>query len=184
MTSVKRIATGLTLSAILSQSALAATTPACITTGEMRAGITFLVPTLIKAVKMKCATVLPGNAYLMTQGEALAARYHAPSSTTSPEFKSLVAKIAGSTELPELPGIKVEDIASAAILGGIQKDLKPAMCPDIDVAMALVDPLPADNMIGLLAFIGTKIVQEDANKKAKAGKTPKFALCPGPVAAK
>jgi hypothetical protein len=174
MKSATQFIAALILSAITAQPAFAA---ACVSQGEVRAGLRFLAPTMIKAVRTKCMPTLGPDAYLTTKGEALISRYQAPDSPPSPELSSLFKKIFGSDAESTLPDGFVSAVAVGALVEGVQKDLKPTICPDIDQALALIDPLPADNMVGLLELIVTRMAQDDAKKTEKSGRAPKFTLC-------
>ena len=164
------------LAAPAAQAAQAAT-PACITPLEMRTGIAFIVPTMLKGLRTKCAEALPRNAYLTQNGEALGNRFKSGEFTNDAALQSLIAKILPDAELPEAARTSAAMLFSETMASQVQKDIKPDTCPTIDKTLALLDPLPAANVIGIFQLIGTQMIQSELRKQKAKGKSSEYMLC-------
>jgi hypothetical protein len=154
-----------------------AATPACITPLEMRTGIAFIVPTMLKGLRTKCAGALPRDAYLTQKGEALGDRFKTTAFVNDAALQSLIAKILPDAELPEAARTSAAMMFSETMAAQIQKDIKPDTCPTIDKTLALLDPLPAANVIGIFQVIGTQMIQSDLHKRKAKGKSSEYLLC-------
>lgn len=169
------------LSVFGSQPALAAAEKTCVSRAEMHAGIAYFLPVLIQGVQQKCASDLPANAYLKTRGPALIDSYKALSKADSPELTSLIGKLGMPPGMPSSATKPMTELVSMMVVAKLQEEnMKPDTCSTIDEAMALLDPLPAANMVSLIELIVTK-VDQGKTKKAGAGKADrpnKLNLCP------
>ena len=173
---LSRIAASLALAAVVVQPALAAPTQ-CITATEFHAGARFIMPILIDAVAKRCSPTLGDKSYLSTTGSNLVQRYAAQ---TGDEIavSSLVGKIDEKHDMKGLDAADLKAFASVAVAKGLGDELKPETCPTIDKVLALLDPMPADNTIGLVEVILRQVDADDAKKAARLGRPAKHLLCP------
>lgn len=146
-------------------------TATCMTRPQLEALITYALPSLIEGIARKCSGTLAPDAFLRTSSGALAERYRADSERHWPMARSAVLSMAGQ----ELGGLG-EDTEKAMVTSmvgiGIASAIEPKDCGDVNDAVELLSPLPADNLgrlTAMLAIIGSK---DD-----KAGESP-FAICP------
>jgi hypothetical protein len=171
---MKRVAGFVLLAMLPAQSALAAAEKPCITRAELHAGITYFLPTVVDGLRDKCATSLPSTSYFATRGKAMVDGYKALSKTDSPELMSLMAKMGlPPGNAPAAMGKPIAEIASIMVNAMLQEKVKPDICPTVDQAFALLDPLPAANMVGLIELFVDVMSADDAKKKAA-----KPFLCP------
>jgi hypothetical protein len=161
----------------LATSTAQAATPSCVTPLEMRTGIAFMVPTMLKGLRAKCAAVLPRNAYLTQNGEALGNRFKSADFTNDEALQSLIGKILPDAELPKAAKASAAVMFAETMSDQIQKDIKLETCPTIDKTLALLDPLPAANVVGIFQLIGTELIQSDSRKRKATGKSSDFMLC-------
>jgi hypothetical protein len=165
------------IAATAAQPVMAQTTP-CVTSVELRAGGRFLLPLLIEAADSRCRDTLGDKAYLSTHAGALAQRYAAQSGDDA-AVTALVGKIDSKHEMKGLNLAELKAFAVAMVGKGMSTDLKPAACRKIDKVMAVLDPLPADNMISLLEIFIREVSEGNARKAAQRGAPlPKLSLCP------
>lgn len=142
----------------------------CLTSADAQAGIRAMFPLLIEGASDGCQQFLPADAYLTTSAKALAGRY-----TPGPEDDARLQTIVQHYDKKgELKGLSVKSLK--AVFGDklkeeMTKDLNPQICSTVNKAMALLDPLPADNMIGLIELIAREIDLSDARKEARIKKT-------------
>lgn len=178
MNGMRKVAAAVSIGLFASQPALAAAAEKpCITAEEMHAGITYLLPALVEGVQKKCAAALPKDAYLATKGVSLVDSYKALARPESPELTSLIAKIGMPKDIPASATKPMAEMVSLMVVSKLQEDLKTDICPPVDRALALLDPLPAANMVGLIELMVAEIVQDEAKKRSKAGQPPKQVLC-------
>ena len=173
---IKTLAASLALTAITVQPVLAAPTQ-CVTGAEFHAGVRFVMPILIVGVAKKCQPKLGNASYLATRGTALAQRYTAQAGDDS-AVTGLVAKLDTKGDMKGLDAGALKGFVTVAVAKGLGDDLKPDTCPTIDKALALLDPLPAENTIGLVEVILRQIDADNAKKAARTGKPTKRVLCP------
>jgi len=173
---IKQLAGSLTLAAMTIQPALAA--PAgCLTSAELRAGARFVLPILIDGVIKKCTPTLASGSYLAIKGAELSKRYAALPGDDS-VVATLVAKMDTKGELADLDPAALRAFATVAVTKGMAKDLKPEICPTIDKALELIDPLPAENTVGLFELVMRQVDADKAKAAVRAGQPVKQLLCP------
>lgn len=140
----------------------------CITPVEVQALVTAVAPPAIGAVTRACSPMLAATAYLRTNGDRLAKRYEVAALAAKPAAASAFAKLSGANGdvTPEM-----FDAFVGPLLGElIAKDIKPDVCGKIDRIAALLDPLPATNLTGLIAAV-FEFVADDSKK------APPFEIC-------
>jgi hypothetical protein len=171
---VYRIAAALAAIAVSSGQAFAApNTGTCVTKAEVRAGLAFLLPTLLSGLKTKCVPNLPASSYLAVRGNDLEARFKGTASQNPEALRSVMLKVlADKDNTMALPG--AQDLMAAAFVQKMQADIKPSVCPKVDAALAQLDPLPSENMIGLLEVAVSAMIADQGSKR---GKAPQPALC-------
>jgi hypothetical protein len=157
--------------------AASASSAACITPTELRAGMAFLLPAMIRGVREKCTTILPRTSYLNKRGDALIARFQSSKMIDSQALQSLIGKIQPNTDIPASANGAMADVIAATLVAKMQATMKPTTCPGIDQTLALLDPLPAENIIGLFEMIGTAVTKDDARKSRAKGRLPDVQLC-------
>jgi hypothetical protein len=142
----------------LAGNAVAATTDAagpCVSKAEIRAGLAYMIPTLVRGLKAKCEPVLGATSYMSQHGDDLVGRFQSAPSQNEDAVMSLLTKMSG----PKPEGIDKAafmEAFSSGIAAKMGPGIKPAACPKIDAAFAELDPLPAENMIGLIEIIATE----------------------------
>ena len=174
---IRQLIAALALSAMVAQPALAQSAP-CVTSSELHAGVRFVMPILIGAVAKRCGPTLGSQSYLASHGAALAQRYVAQPGDDE-VIASLAAKLDDKAIFAKLNADERKAFVIALVGKGVGDDLKPKTCPKIDQVLALLDPMPADNTIGLLEVLLRTMSDDSARKAAQQGKlTPKLSFCP------
>lgn len=159
-------ATAMTIQPALAQSAA----NDCMTSAEAQAGIRALFPILIEGTADGCQQFLPADAYLTASAKALAGRY-APDPDDDARLQSIVQHFDKKGELKGLSVNSLKSVFGDKLKEEMTKDLNPQLCSTISKAMALLDPLPAENMIGLIELIAREIDLSDARKEARIKKS-------------
>lgn len=139
---------------------------ACVTEAEVGAVAIYSVPSLIQAVRLKCANELSASGYLARRGDALAGRYAALQTRVWPRAKSGMLKVLGgrsgnaqSRQLLDtvgtLPDTAVRPLVDAWIVQEASAKIPARNCRRLEwviEAMAPIDPEVAGGVLG--AIIG------------------------------
>ena len=173
---ISRIAGALALAAVTVQPAWAAPNR-CFTAAEFHAGARFVMPILIDGAAKKCQPTLGNGSYLATRGPALAQRF-ASLAGDDGVITALVGKLDPKGDMKGLDAAALKAFATVAVAKGMGDDLKPDICPTIDKVLALLDPMPAQNTIGLVEVILRRVDADNAKKAARTGGPAKRFLCP------
>jgi hypothetical protein len=142
-----------------------ATQERCLSRSELRTGIAYVMPALMKGVVGKCAPTLSSDSYLAKDGDALIARYAGQSQGTAEDVQALFAKFGPQAGLSGADGESTAKLVESLVTVGVQSALKPESCADISEAMALLDPLPAANMNSLIELALVKVDESNAKKR-------------------
>lgn len=140
----------------------------CISADEMNAAARFLVPTLVDGVTKKCTPVLGPESYLSTQGDAFSQRFM-PQKGDDALLASLLPKLDKKGTMKGVDIAMLKAVAGVEIAKGMAKDLKPDACAPIDKVLKLMDPLPPENLVGLIAVILQQVEQDKKRKSSAAG---------------
>ncbi|MDB5712612.1 MAG: hypothetical protein JWO15_9 [Sphingomonadales bacterium] len=151
--------------------------PACITSAEFRAGMAFLVPTMVTGIRDKCAASLPRGAYLPQHGDQLVSRFKASGMVDERALSSLIGKIQPNADIPSSANAAMAGIIAQTLVVKMQATLRPADCVSVDKALGLIDPLPAENVVGLFELVGTAVARGDAKKSKAKGLAPEVQFC-------
>ena len=148
----------------------------CLTSPEAEALVTYALPSAIRAITTKCATVLPATTALIQSGPIIAARYQGDADRAWPVARIAFGKVSGLqlTSLLGEPGAK--GLVDAAFGAGLAEKVKPDDCSKVDRMVNILEPLPARNM----AMLITALIE--FSRADKSGKVP-LNLCPAPLGA-
>jgi hypothetical protein len=149
----------------------------CLTTGEFTALSGYALPSMIRGTALRCAGVLPGDAFLRKGSDQLASRYDARKATSWPGAKAAFLKIGSSTNPQATDMFKLmsddalQPMVDSLIQGMVGQQLPTTRCSAVDRLVMLLSPLPAENtaeLIALAAGFGAK------DGKARVGQ---FSIC-------
>lgn len=177
MKTVSRLFAGVTMLVATAQVAGAAVAPACITPTEFRAGMAFLVPTMVVGIREKCAPTLPRDAYLKVHGDRLVNRFRASNMVDADALASLIGKIKPDSDIPASANGAMASVIAQTLVVKMQATLRPDNCASVDTALGLLDPLPPENIIGMFQLVGAAIARGDAKKSRLKGRAPEVQLC-------
>ncbi|RYY24037.1 MAG: hypothetical protein EOP62_18245 [Sphingomonadales bacterium] len=128
----------------------------CLTSQEANALLLSVAPSVLRSVSETCSKTLPANAYLRTNGAGLAERYVAPAAAAKSAAIAAFNKVSGETTIDAM----MFDMIMGSMIGEILvAKVKPEDCTKADRILGLLDPLPPENLSGLLVtfleFSGT-----------------------------
>jgi len=163
MASPVRLLAALTAASLLFQPTLAsAQAAACVTEQEVSAIAIYSVPSLVQAVRLRCADELGSSGYLARRGDALSARYAALQPAVWPRAKSGLFKLftgaasdsrRGLDTISTLPDDAVRPFVDALIVQESAPKIAPRNCTRIErviEVMAPIDPEVAGTLLGVL----------------------------------
>jgi len=150
--------------AILLQPAMASAqqASACVTEQEVSAIAIYSVPSIVQAVRQRCAGELTSSGYLARRGDALSARYAGLQPAVWPRartglFKLFASKASGADEsldaIKTLPDHAVRPLVDALIVQETAPKIAVKNCTRLErviEVMAPIDPEVAGSLIGLL----------------------------------
>ena len=146
----------------------------CLTEPELRAGLAFAMQEMMVTVGSKCSPLLPETSYLRTKGSQLVERYADTASNSNEILNGLVKRLGPDLKIADGDPVAMKGLASTMIANGLGKFLTDKNCLDVDKMLNFLDPLPPENLIGMIEFAIQKV---DASDRAK-GKGASFGKRP------
>lgn len=163
MASPARLLAALAAAALLAQPmAAAAQAERCVTEQEVSAIAIYSVPSLVQAVRQRCAGELTASGYLARRGDALASRYTALQPAVWPRAKTGLFKLfagnasagrSGLDTFSTLPDEAVRPFVDALIVQESAPRIALRNCTRIErviEVMAPIDPEVAGTLLGVL----------------------------------
>ena len=127
-----------------------------LTEAEIHAVALYGMPHAFRALQTRCATQLPASAYMRSHGDALSARLARSARGTFPGARAAMTRLLASdnpqmaTLIGQLPQENVEPLVAELIAGKVQSEVQVQECSRIDRVLELLDPLPPENLAGLM----------------------------------
>jgi len=163
MASPARLLAALGAASLLAQSSLAsAQAQACVTEREVSAIAIYSVPSLVQAVRQRCAGELASSGYLARRGDALSTRYAALQPAVWPRAKTGLLKLfagrasenrSGLDTISTLPDDAIRPFVDALIVQESTPKIALKNCTRIErviEVMAPIDPEIAGTLLGVL----------------------------------
>jgi hypothetical protein len=150
--------------------------PVCLSPREFSSLAAYAMPSMITGTGKRCATRLGPDAYLRTNGSALAAKYAARKAANWPGAKSAFLKVGAKDPtanqlFASLPDESLRQIVDPLLEGMVAQQIPLEKCATIDSVVRLLAPLPAENTAELIALAAGLVGDET---DAKFGQ---FKLC-------
>lgn len=160
----RMIAPALALAALACAQAAQAQQAPCVEAADFADGIVYAMPLAIDAARTACLNRLPRDGFLAARGEAYAQQFRAGQDRTWPGALRLIKTFMASDTPGEgdagmaamidgMPDSALRPFVDAFVGQMIAGEIKGDSCADIDRVLALVSPLPVENVGGLVTFI-------------------------------
>jgi len=146
----------LILALAVTTSAEAAPAATCIDANEIRGFVGYVLPDVVGTVVTKCGPTLRPDGYFNTRGSQLGERLAVGKEAAWPMARSAFRKMGGDFKGQPKAGLSERTIRSLIdneMVTKLTSQLPLTMCRDIESIVAPLDPLPAENMVQLLAAI-------------------------------
>ena len=154
---MKRLLPPLALALVLFAQPAAAQT-VNLTEEEMAVVARVAMPAAFRSLQTKCDPVLGSDAYMFARGEALHRRLLATSNSAAPGATRVIAQVASRNNpamgqmlaglSPEALRPFVNEMVAGLVVSRVEAD----QCARIDRVLALLEPLPPENLAQLMAF--------------------------------
>jgi hypothetical protein len=157
--------------------AVAQSAAVCLSSPEAEALVTYALPSAIRAMTTRCASVLPATTALVQSGPIIAARYQPDADRAWPVARVAFDKVSGLPLAGLLGEPGAKGLIDAAFGAGLAEKVKPEDCGKVDRMINILEPLPAKNM----AMLITALMEfGNASRRTKAP----LNVCPAPLVAK
>ena len=141
---------------LVSSSVHAAPAKSCINPDEIKGFVGYVLPDVVSSVVTKCGPTLRPDGYLNSRGSQLADRLAVGKEAAWPSARAAFQKMGGDFKGQPKAGLSERTIRSLIdneMVAKLTTELPLTMCRDIESIVAPLDPLPAENMVQLLAAI-------------------------------
>jgi hypothetical protein len=161
--------------ALIAPQVAAAAEPVCLTNHEASAIAAYALPSVITGTTQRCAPVLGSQSWIARNGDDLAKRYADRKVVVWPETKAALLKMSlsatdpASQALRALPDASIMQLADGLVAAAVAEKLPTSRCGAVDHFLALIAPLPPENMADLIAMSLGILAQ---GEHARLGKLP------------
>lgn len=134
---------------------------------EMEMFARLAMPTVFRTLQTKCDPVLPADAFMFAQGDALHRKLTATSEAAWPNAGRMIARVAARDNpamgelLAGMPADSLRPFVNEMVAGLVATRIETDQCTRIDRVLALLEPLPAENLAQLMAFAYTESLAEE-----------------------
>ncbi|QYU68851.1 hypothetical protein J4558_01490 [Leptolyngbya sp. 15MV] len=135
----------------------------CIEQRDVSDGVIYAMPLLVDTVRAKCGSNLSANGFLASKGDAFLEPFRARQDATWPAALRLLEQFGnagsgGNTDdtfamISSLPESALRPFIDALIQQMVGGEIKLEDCGKIERGIALLSPLPPENIGGLASFL-------------------------------
>ncbi|MCL6251096.1 hypothetical protein M3P36_08580 [Altererythrobacter sp. KTW20L] len=135
---------------------------------EMATLARLAMPTAFRSLQTKCNTVLDADAYMYRSGDALHRRLTQTSEAAWPAAGRMIARVAarGNPAMGEvlagMPADSLRPFVNEMVAGMVTTRVEADQCERIDRVLALLEPLPPENLADLAAYAYVQAREADA----------------------
>lgn len=155
---------------LLAPTTQASTVPAppCILPAEVEHATLFALPSVLDGLGEMCRPSLPASAYLLTGGAQLSQRVAAQRNVHWDAAKTAILRLAGDDKAAMLNSDTAALLLRDLIRGQAGTKLTRENCATVDRALALLAPLPPENLAGLVSLFAQASMTSDGPTKPPA----------------
>lgn len=139
----------------------------CLTQSEVRAMVTYALPSIVTSMVARCQAELPSGAVMLKRGPNLASELDSGRAAAFPLARQGFAKFTDRGNklvtglLLSMPETQMRPIMEAAVEQELLSSLKARDCADIDRVFAALQPLPANNYVELFSQVIAIATRDD-----------------------
>lgn len=129
---------------------------------QVEAATRYALPHLFEGFRATCADTLSADGYLASEGDRLQTKFSDGADDYWPQAKTAMVNLAsqrGSEAASELdmfaslPDENLQPLVDGLVFALVATELKTEQCGDVERGLALLDPLPVENIAGLIGFM-------------------------------
>ncbi len=130
----------------------------------------YAMPGAFRGLQRGCGSQLPDDAYIHAQGSELLTRLEASALGTQDMAIDAFMKVAPTNDqgmkevLGAMPPETLGPFLNEMVAGMVASQIKPDQCVTADRVLALLDPLPAENLAALVGVIVVEVQKGDAEQ--------------------
>lgn len=132
----------------------------------------YAMPHVVSGIRTSCAPSLAPDGYLMANGDELVAKFADGSEAAWPGAKALLLEMAsddgeneGAQFIAQLPDESLKPFVDGILTTMVVNEIDEGQCADIERGLELLDPLPAENVSGLIGFILEMVEKYDTKEE-------------------
>jgi hypothetical protein len=156
----------LLVAGMLAAAAPAPPPPPCVSEGEVKDLVLFILPDMIDTIGQQCRASLATDSYLLGDGRRLARTLAVEKAAHLAGASAAFAKIGRGKGGADLRDEKVQLAFVESLRDEVMGKVSARTCIDVDQAALLLAPLPSDNL-GRLAALLVRISTAGDNKRGK-----------------
>ena len=158
----------------------------CVTGPEVEALALVMMPEALTAVAQACSGSLPESALLRRTGAPFFERYRAQSAPSMARAQTAFAKISGQANGKDVSEIGL-DMMKAMVVPMLTEAVEAKDCGAINHMIELLEPLPPENLAGMISTILQLVARKEADSRQKIETTEPETksspnICPFPEA--
>lgn len=141
---------------------------------EVAAFVRVALPGAFRSIQSKCRTSLDSDAYIYASGDELHARFTEASQDAWPAAAQMIGRSASKNNpamgevMAGMPPEVLQPFVDEMIAGMVTSKVEDKHCEQINRALALLDPLPPENLAEL---IGMAYAESQKSKDAEPAET-------------
>lgn len=140
---------------------------------EIESAVRFGLPALFNGFQATCSAQLAPDGYVARNADRLVAKFAEGADAHWPAAKAALSTMGNdqgvdSAMLAEMPDDALKPFVTALLQQMAASEIKPTQCVDVERGLELIDPLPADNIAGLIGFM-VEMAERDGKSADAAG---------------
>ncbi|MEN3747772.1 hypothetical protein TPR58_11385 [Sphingomonas sp. HF-S3] len=142
----------------------------CLSDEQAGAVVMVMAPGAFRGLNRICSKLLPSNAYMLTSGKALTAKFDVLAERSGDLADRAMARMVDADDDDIVPGASASlRPMGEMLIASEAKKMTPETCGKVDRALKLLDPLPPENLVGLVVLL--------MELGMAAEKDPPFTIC-------
>ena len=141
------------------------------TPAQIEAATLYAMPHLFKGFNATCSGSLASDGFVATNRDRLTEKFALAAEGSWAGAKEALMQIAsqqgggdGADIFSKMPDESLRPFVDGILFALVSSELKPEMCSDVERGLELLDPMPVENMAGLIGF-GVELMERDKAKK-------------------
>jgi len=135
---------------------------------EIEGAVRFGLPALFAGYRATCSAQLSPDGYVAQNADRLVAKFADGADAHWPAAKAALSTLGDdqgmdSAMLAQMPDDALKPFVTALLQQMVATEIKPTQCIDVERGLELIDPLPADNIAGLIGFMVEMAERRDSS---------------------